>query len=68
MDSKYTNPNANVPEQAPEEPLGDRGKGDTTWSPPRDEQGISNRVGDEQQSGPEDDDGLPEDAQRRVPS
>jgi hypothetical protein len=67
MDSKYTNPNANVPEQDPEEPLGDRGRGDKTWSPPADEQGISNRPGDTE-SGPDDDDGLPEDARRRVPS
>ena len=67
MDSKYTNPNANVPEQNPEEPLGDRGRGDKTWSPPADEQGISNRPGDSE-SGPDDDDGLPEDARKRMPS
>ena len=67
MDSKYTNPNANVPEQDREEPLGDRGRGDKTWSPPADGQGISNRVGDTE-SGPDDDDGLPEDARKRVPS
>ena len=41
-------PTANGPgQQGPEEPLGDRGKGDKTWSPEQGEQGISNRVGDE---------------------
>ena len=47
MDSKHTNPGANVPEQNPNEPLGDRGRGDKTWSPEQGEQGISNREGDE---------------------
>lgn len=41
-------PTANDPTQGPEEPLGDRGRGDETWSPEQDEQGISNRVGDEE--------------------
>ena len=40
-------PSANVPRQNAEEPLGDRGKGDKTWSPEQGEQGISNREGDE---------------------
>lgn len=31
----------------PEAPLGDRGHGDKTWTPPEGEQGISNRVEDE---------------------
>jgi hypothetical protein len=67
MDSKHTNPGANSPEQKPGEPFGDRGKGDKTWSPQQAEQVISKRVGDEE-SGPNDDDGLPEDTRRRVPS
>jgi hypothetical protein len=41
-------PSANVPRQDAEEPLGDRGKGEKTWSPEQGEQGISNRVGDEE--------------------
>jgi hypothetical protein len=41
-------PTANGPGQGPEEPFGDRGRGDETWSPEQDEQGISNRVGDEE--------------------
>ena len=66
---KLTNPNANVPEQEPNEPVGDRGKGDKTWSPGQGEQGLSNRVGDEEtETGPDDEDGLPEDAKKRVPS
>jgi hypothetical protein len=40
-------PTANVPNQGPDEPRGDRGQGDRTWSPEQGEQGISNRVGDE---------------------
>ena len=67
MDSKYTNPSTNVPEQDPNEPLGDRGKGDKSWSPQQGEQGISNRIGDEE-TGPDDEDGLPEDTKKRVPS
>src|SRR5687768_13202154 len=47
MDSKDHNPSANVPGQTDEEPKGDRGRGDKTWTPPADEQGISNRPGDE---------------------
>lgn len=46
MNSKDTNPNANVPEQQQNAPLGDRGQGDKTWTP-GEEQGISNRLGDE---------------------
>jgi hypothetical protein len=65
--SKQTEPNTDTPAQKPVEPLGDRGKGDKTWSPEQGEQGISNRVGDEE-SGRDDDDGLPEDARKRVPS
>ena len=41
-------PTANGQGQGPEEPFGDRGKGDKTWSPEQGEQGISNRVGDEE--------------------
>ena len=44
------NPTASVPEQGPDNPLGDRGQGDKTWSPEQGEQGISNRVGDEDSS------------------
>lgn len=47
MNSKHHNPGSNTPEQKPNEPLGDRGKGDKTWSPEQGEQGISNRVDDE---------------------
>ena len=39
---------AKVPEQEANEPLGDRGNGDKTWSPEQGKQGISNRVGDEE--------------------
>ena len=46
MDSKDHNPSSNVPLQTDEDPKGDRGQGDKTWSPPADEQGISNRPGD----------------------
>ena len=47
MNNKHHNPDSNTPEQKPNEPLGDRGKGDKTWSPEQGEQGISNRVGDD---------------------
>ena len=47
MDSKVHNPSANVPAQTDEDPKGDRGQGDKTWTAPADEQGISNRRGDE---------------------
>lgn len=50
MNTKHTNPNANVPEQEPSEPLGDRGQGDKTWSPEQGKQGISNRPDDEDQA------------------
>jgi hypothetical protein len=50
MDSKDHNPSANVPAQSDEDPKGDRGRGDKTWAPPADEQGISNRPGDASQS------------------
>jgi hypothetical protein len=50
MDSKDHNPSANVPAQTDEDPKGDRGRGDKTWTPPADEQGISNRPGDESES------------------
>jgi hypothetical protein len=46
MDIKETNPNANIPQQQPDAPLGDRGN-EKTWEPPKGEQGISNREGDE---------------------
>jgi hypothetical protein len=42
------NPSAHVPEQGPADPLGDRGHGDKTWTPEPGEQGISNRVNDEE--------------------
>jgi hypothetical protein len=56
MDIKETNPGANSPKQRPNAPLGDRG-GDKTWEPPKGEQGISNREGDE---GENDEDREPE--------
>jgi hypothetical protein len=37
-----------VPSPRPAEPLGERGHGDRTWTPEPGEQGISNRVGDEE--------------------
>jgi hypothetical protein len=40
-------PTANSQGQGPEEPFGDRGKGDKTWKPDEGEQGISNRIGDQ---------------------
>jgi hypothetical protein len=49
MDNKHHNPSANVPIQDTDEPSGDRGQGDKTWSS-GDQQGISNRVGDENNS------------------
>jgi hypothetical protein len=66
---KQKNPTANLPAQERDEPLGDRGKGDKSWSPEPGEQGISNRIGDEgTDTGPDAEDGLPEDAKKRVPS
>jgi hypothetical protein len=58
MNSKDTNPNANVRQQNSNEPLGDRGEGDKTWSPEPGEQGISNRPDDAvgQDTDDEDDD------------
>jgi hypothetical protein len=50
MDSKDHNPSAHVPAQTDEDPKGDRGRGDKTWTPPADEQGISNRRGDKSAS------------------
>ena len=50
MDGKDRNPTANVPAQTDEDPKGDRGRGDKTWAPPAEEQGISNRPGDESES------------------
>ena len=52
MNSKYTNPSANVPDQDSDEPLGDRGQGDKTWSPEEGKQGISNRPDDTDQDVP----------------
>lgn len=49
-------PTANSPEQGPEEPFGDRGGGDKTWSPEQGEQGISNRADDEDARASEDED------------
>jgi hypothetical protein len=46
MDIKETNPSANIPKQQPNGPLGDQGS-KKTWEPPKREQGISNREGDE---------------------
>jgi hypothetical protein len=48
VDNKHHNPGANVPMQGPDEPKGDRGQGDKTWSPGESEQGISNRPADEE--------------------
>jgi hypothetical protein len=47
MDTKEANPSAHIPGQSPSSPLGDRGRGDKTWVPPAGEQGISNRVNDD---------------------
>ena len=52
---------ANVIRQDAERPLGDRGKGDKTWSPEEGEQGISNRIGDEDLDAAEDVEGFDED-------
>src|SRR5688572_14379835 len=41
-------PTADAQAQRQQEPLGDRGHGDRTWTPQPGEQGISNRVGDEE--------------------
>jgi hypothetical protein len=41
------NPTRATPQRDEREPLGDRGDGDKAWSPEQGEQGISNRVGDE---------------------
>jgi hypothetical protein len=38
-----------APRQTTDEPLGDRGQGDRTWSPPEGEQGISNRPDDQEE-------------------
>jgi hypothetical protein len=46
MDTKTHNPNANVPKQTDDEPRGDRGRGDRTWTPSPGAQGISNRPDD----------------------
>jgi hypothetical protein len=47
MNSKETNPGANIPKQPPDAPRGDGGGDAKTWEPPRGEQGVSNRQGDE---------------------
>ncbi len=44
---KSQNANVKIQKQGPDEPLGDRGQGDTSWTPDSGEQGISNRAGDE---------------------
>lgn len=54
--TKQKNPNAKVPEQELNEPLGDRGQGDKTWSPEQDKQGISNRLGDAEEEKTDDED------------
>ena len=41
------NPNQIAPQGDESEPLGDGRHDDKTWSPAQGEQGISNRVGDE---------------------
>jgi len=46
------NPGVNVPARDPaqgdkDEPRSDRGGRDQNWAPPADEQGVSNRPGDE---------------------
>ena len=41
------NPSANVPAASPDQPRGDRGQEDKTWTPPPGEQGISNRPDDD---------------------
>ena len=48
MDNKRHNPSTNVPEA--DEPKGDLGEKGKTWSPGQ-EQGISNRPGDEAEVG-----------------
>lgn len=55
MDIKEANPNANVPKQRENEPLGDQGH-EKTWEPPAGEQGISNRADDEATDEPDEDD------------
>jgi hypothetical protein len=52
MDRKNTNPSANVPSPSKDEPFGDHGRGDKTWTPEEGEQGISNRPDDEVESFP----------------
>jgi hypothetical protein len=47
MDRRDTNPSANVPAAETDEPRGDRGQGDKTWTPDSGEQGISNRADDQ---------------------
>jgi hypothetical protein len=53
LNEKERNPSANVPTQLPEEPLGDRGRGDKPWTPAAGDEGISNRVMDEDQEAEE---------------
>jgi hypothetical protein len=61
------NPSAGSPQQGDSEPLGDRGRGDKTWSPEQDEQGISNREGD-QGTPASDEDGFDEDETNPSPA
>jgi hypothetical protein len=61
------NPNSNTPQQDENDPLGDRGDGDRTWSPEQGEQGISNRVGDENPEA-NDDEGFDEDETNPSPA
>ncbi len=56
MNHKDTSPSVNVPAQGSQEPLGDRGQGDKTWTPERGEHGISNRPDDEMAAAADDDD------------
>jgi hypothetical protein len=47
MNQKHTNPSANVPAHDADEPRGDRGKGDRTWTLDQGEQGISSHPDDQ---------------------
>ena len=54
MNEKQKNPSSNVPAQSQNQPLGDRGMDGRTWTPPKGEQGISNRQGDEDEESAKD--------------
>jgi hypothetical protein len=61
MKIKDHDPNVNAPKQSADEPRGDRGSDDKTWSPETDDQGILNRVEDEDDNEFEDDEDDSED-------